>query len=179
MRNVFLKGFRSQRGLAGKGRVAGFTLIELLVVVLIIGILSSIALPQYTKAVEKARSVELLSMVNAAEKSITMAFLAESIPASGMTGKDLMLLGLSGGEWQDDNKTYMTDNFEFILHCPNSTTCYIETYRNSADNAWSLSIDYNKGGAVTKKCITQVTGTGKTICRGLESSGYTYMDTEM
>ena len=54
----------------------GFTLIELLVVVLIIGILSAVALPQYTKSVEKARAAEAVSMMKSLSAGVEEYVLA-------------------------------------------------------------------------------------------------------
>ena len=52
-----------------------FTLIELLVVVLIIGILAAVAVPQYTKAVEKTRTREAVLVIKSIEKAQDLCWL--------------------------------------------------------------------------------------------------------
>ena len=81
-----------------KNNKKGFTLIELLVVVLIIGILASIAIPQYFKVVEKARVAEAMSLISSV-KSAEERYLARGgVYTSDFTQLDIMYNGMTAGD---------------------------------------------------------------------------------
>ena len=67
----------------------GFTLIELLVVVLIIGILSAVALPQYTVAVEKSRAMTLVTVLSALGRAEDVYYLANGSYTNDLSALDI------------------------------------------------------------------------------------------
>ena len=89
----------------------GFTLVELLVVVLIIGILSAVALPQYQKAVEKSRVTEAKIILKKISDAADLYYLANGEDSWKIEDFDIDI----PGEYRDVNgKTHVsTKNFDF------------------------------------------------------------------
>ena len=134
----------------------GFTLIELLVVVLIIGILSAIAVPQYTKAVEKARVAEAKVIMKSMVDSIIRTGLANPTePIYDLDMLDITLPGnCSGRTCTIKSFTYSIDEYTTAQEEPlpnvNESVC-IMAHKNDGSYYISLGGPKYDDGSISGK----------------------------
>lgn len=113
-KNTTDAGLRHSRITSCDERRSGFTLIELLVVVLIIGILSAIALPQYERAVNRSRTAEALAVLRSTSQAAEAHIMETGEwPASW----DAVSVRPSGpyGTYRVENDTVTSKYYKYIL----------------------------------------------------------------
>ena len=157
----------------------GFTLIELLVVVLIIGILASIAFPQYRKSVEKARLSEALETIKSIEDSIGRLLLEYDDEGLENINFDTLDIEFPGAEGQD----YNTDNFQYIVvggtTSPGSPVIDIVATRNNDLYELDTLVDADRSSTFVNYrhyCYTNGTDMGEYICKLLEPQGWWFCE---
>ena len=127
-----------------------FTLIELLVVVLIIGILSAVALPQYQKAVMKSRAAGAIILVRAVKDAQERYYLA------------------------NNQYTTAAADLDIDYQCPKNFNCFLTTggafSAKYEDDSYEITAGYNHRAeyyAVLsgKLYCTAFTNQGESLCK--------------
>ena len=114
----------------------GFTLIELLVVVLIIGILSSIALPQYEKSVRRARGAEAVLAAKTVADSANLYFFERHQYTTNLADLTVEAPALK--------------NFTLTLDSPSNSILNIIITASSGEAA--VTIQCERGKVVSRTC---------------------------
>lgn len=154
-----------------------FALIELLVVVLIIGILAAVALPQYQKAVEKARMAEAVTLVRAIANAHQLYYIANGsyLSATEIDKLDIEIPGTINH--QHGAKRIKTKDF---IYSPNGQGTGVENLlalaqRSSLDEE-KIAVYYiyiKQDSPQTIRCtnLTYATAIQQKLCRELDSNG--------
>lgn len=148
---------------------AGFTLIELLVVVLIIGILSAVALPQYTKAVEKSRAAGLMPLLRALDDANQRYYLANGVYSVDLTSFDV---DLPANFILADDHASASGNRSLVQLCGAGCHYSVQGYPNT-DIPYYIEF-YTSGG---KRCwASKNSPKANEICRALSGQNSVLSD---
>ena len=113
----------------------GFTLIGLLVVILIIGILATIALPQYQKVVEKSRASEVYILLSRVAKAQEIYYLANGFYTQYFEELDIQF------PYDDQNgaRAFPGGNYEW--HKCGNNSCFYAA-RKFRDGVYQIQVNY-------------------------------------
>ena len=145
----------------------GFTLVEVLVVVLIIGILTAVALPQYEGAMERSRLSEALKNGRTLIDSMNRA-LVERPDELPYHESDLDVK-ISGGKWNAPGGCiYTTDSFTYNI-CNGSL---VHILRDLGDGEYYKLYMYTTWLPDENLKCQYIGEEGEKICKSLQSQGF-------
>ncbi len=143
----------------------GFTLIELLVVVLIIGILAAVALPQYQKAVEKSRAIQLYTLLSSVAQAQQLYRLANGEYTGDFSKLDIDFPYESG----DETGGSFTGGDYTWSKCSNNSCLY--GWRSYQDGRYGLEVSFNTGDFL---CIAEKNTKAVNLCQTLGFTKFTH-----
>lgn len=150
-----------------------FTLIELLVVVLIIGVLSALALPQYQRSVHRARLAENLTRAKAFRDAIDL-YLLENPTTSDVNLADIypdLMAGLTPGTMGVNNNYYLSAHGAYAARCSNSACSYSAFYTVNGNLVAEIGGYKPANGNWQLYCYYE-DNLGKYLCNSIKDFGY-------